>query len=178
MQNFKKMDSHASKIEPGSQGLIYLPFLAGPGTLDVAESVRGVFYGAEMHHTQHHFTRAVLEAIGFTGKYMLRQMALPKDTILDIRSLGGGARSPIWNQIRSEIIGMPITTMQCSESASLGIAMLEACALGYYTHISEAVSEMAKEDRRYTPRETKTQQYEEAYNKFQYLLHLFSEKEK
>lgn len=167
---YEDLTTLASEVPPGAQGLLFFPFMGGPGTLPLDQGLRGSFTGLEMHHGKGHFVRAIMESMGYLLRYQFEQMPGGSDRgdtgFSEIRSLGGGAQSPLWNQIRSDITGSPVKTMSSPESASLGMAVLQAAALGIYSDISEAVRQMVKVADEVHPNPHTKTAYDEAYDRF------------
>jgi len=84
----------------------------------------------------------------------------------EILSLGGGARSALWNQIKADITGKRITTMKCSETAALGVAVLQACATATYPDVETAVEKMVRPAQVVDPIPKNVALYEKAYQKY------------
>lgn len=134
----------AAGIAPGSQGLYFFPYMSGPGTLPIDPDARGVFWGLELHHTRAHFVRAVLESLAFVLRENIEEIESLGGRCSEIRSLGGGAASPLWSRIKAEVTGRRIITMRSPEAASLGVAVLQAQATGVYAGIEEAARRMVQ----------------------------------
>jgi xylulokinase len=141
----------AATAPAGCQGLIMLPHLEGAACPEFNPEAKGVFFGATLRHGRPHFIRSILEAVA----YMLRQdVALVEElgaTVQEIRSIGGGARSPLWSQIKADVLQRPITTLACEEVACLGAAMLAATAVGHFADLAEAVAAMVRVRRTFEP---------------------------
>ncbi|MEW5817690.1 MAG: FGGY family carbohydrate kinase [Spirochaetota bacterium] len=163
---YDAMTEMAKNIPIGSQGLVFMPFMAGPGTLRIKQALRGIFYGVELHHTKAHFARAVMESLAFAGRQILDEMAALGYAYKEIRSLGGGSKSRLWNQIRSDVLGKKLITMKYPESASLGVAILQACATGVYPDIKTAVNNMVQVSSVVEPIEKHAASYKIAYERY------------
>lgn len=164
--DYNSMTAAAANVPPGSQGLFFFPYMAGPGTLNIDPNLRGVFYGLELHHTRTHFVRAILEGIGFSLRENLQNIEEMGTSAKEILSLGGGARSALWNQIKADITGKRITTMKCSETAALGVAVLQACATATYPDVETAVEQMVRPAQVVDPIPENVALYEKAYQKY------------
>ena len=160
------MTGLAEKIPAGSQGLIFLPYLAGPGTADIRPDARGVFYGLELHHSRAHFARAVMEATGLVLRQNIDEMERLGLACKEVRSLGGGSKSRLWNQIKADILGRPVITMNCAEAASLGTAVLQAKAVGTYRSFEEAVDNMVQLSSVVEPDKKNQKAYEPVLQRF------------
>jgi xylulokinase len=124
-------------IPAGSDGLFFLPYLTGERTPYPDPMARGAFIGLTSRHTQAHMTRAVLEGVAYGLKDSFRLMeeaaSLPDD--LEIRISGGGARSPIWRQIIADVLNQPLLTVNTTEGAAYGAALLAAVGAGLYDDV-------------------------------------------
>ncbi len=163
---YNLMVQMAEKVSPGSQGLQFYPFMAGPGTLPLNQSARGCFNGLELHHGKEHFVRAVMESMAFILRENIERMKGLGGNVQEVRSMGGGAKSPLWNQIKADVTGLPIVTLECKETASLGIAILSTVALGVHDSIESAVKVMVKPQCSYKPEKNASHVYENAYTKY------------
>src|SRR5450756_730672 len=112
-----------------------LPHLMGAFSPEYEPEARGAFYGFTLHHGKGHFVRAVLEAVAFMLRRNLELLAGLETPALEIRSHGGGARSPLWNQIKADTCGVPVITLQGEDAATRGDAMLAGVAAVSYTHL-------------------------------------------
>ena len=148
---FDSLNRLAESIPPGSEGMVFLPFLAGAHFPENDTHAKGVFYGITLKHTQAHFSRAIMESIG----YMLRRILDPvKDfgiNVEEIHSMGGAARSDLWLQIKADICDCAIVRMEEEETSTLGAALLASVQVGDYGSLSEAIGAMVKKGRRFEP---------------------------
>ena len=80
--------------------------------------------------------------------------------------MGGGAKSPLWNRIKADITGMPVVTLECEETASLGIVILSAVAMGEYDSVESAVRSMVKPTKIYEPDAAAAGAYEEIFHRY------------
>ncbi len=128
---FEALVAPAAAVPPGSDGLIFLPYLSGERTPHADPLARGAFVGLTLRHTRAHLVRAVLEGVAFGLKDSLDLMrsaglAAPRE----IRVTGGGAKSALWRQILADVFGAEIATVGSAEGAALGAAMLAAMGSG------------------------------------------------
>ncbi len=159
----------AAGVAPGSQGLYFFPYMSGPGTLPIDPDVRGVFYGLELHHGRAHFVRAVLESLAYVLRENIEEIESLGSPCTEIRSLGGGASSPVWNRIKAEVTGRRIITMECPEATSLGVAILQARATGIYGGIEEAAGQMVQTAATVDPDAENARRYEAVYRSYRAL---------
>lgn len=162
---FDEFTAAAGEISPGSDGLKFYPFLSGLGTFGPVSESHGAFVDIELHHGQRHFVRSVLESVAFLIRRNLETAKLHSEQT-EIRSLGGGAASSLWNQIKADATGKRIVTLECNESSSLGIAMVQAVACGVYRDFEEAASHMVRKSRTFEPDASRSRRYDELYSEY------------
>lgn len=135
-QEFDAVFEEAAKIKPGSDGLLFYPYLLGERAPLWSSTVRGGFTGLDIQHTKAHFARAVMEGIllnlfGF-GKILMEMQKT--DTIF---ANGGFARSPIWVQMLAEVFGKHVKLNETVETGAVGAAMMALKALGIYENYAD-----------------------------------------
>ncbi len=172
LDSYYLLDRIAAKAPPGCDGLLTLPHLSGSMAPDVNLNAKGVFYGFTLKHGRTHFIRSIMESLGYIicrNIEALEQMGLHVD---QIRSLGGGSKSDLWNQIKADITGKKLLIMQSSRDvACLGAAILAGLALGVFTSLAEACNSMIKTKKVYKPNMENHRLYQEQYIKYKKLLH-------
>lgn len=134
------IDRLAAAVPPGSEGLVFLPFLAGAGAPENDPNARGVFHGLTLAHGRGHCARAILESIAFLLKRILADFARSGSAFTEVRSMGGGARSDLWLRIKADVTGLPIVRMEQEETSTLGAAMLAAVRCGDYPDAAAAAA--------------------------------------
>ncbi len=157
--SFKELDEIASKVTPGSDGLSFLPFLCGSTMPKYNPEAKGAFIGLTMEHTRAHFVRSVLESVACLLKENLDYLGVDCN---EIRSMGGGATSPLWCQMKADMTGKRIVTLENNETACLGSAFLAGLGAGVYSDISEC-AKMVAAKKVYTPSGT---DYTECFENF------------
>lgn len=133
--SYDELGKMAELIKPGSESLLFLPYLCGSTVPTWNPDARGVFYGLSLGHTRGHFVRAILESVAYLLKSSLEYLGLDA---YEIRSMGGAAKSDIWSQIKANVTQKRIVTLQNTETASLGAAMLAATGVGAFASVAEA----------------------------------------
>ena len=104
----------AERVPPGAEGLVFLPCMQGAMAPEWNGAARGVFYGLTLAHSRAHMTRAILEGSAFALRDILEAMA---DSGLDVRRLtivGGGAKGPLWRQIKADVTGLRCASRRAS----------------------------------------------------------------
>jgi xylulokinase len=135
------MIAFAETAPPGAEGLFFSPHLGGricPATPEM----RGAWLGFSWGHTQAHFARAVLEGVAYEYAYYLRILRelIPDLELVETRAVGGGAKSPVWNQIKANVLGVPYQSLKGSEFSSWACAMIAGKAAGLFDDLA-AVAE-------------------------------------
>jgi xylulokinase len=143
--DFDTLVEPAASIQPGSDGIFFLPYLTGERTPHPDPLARGAFVGLTVRHTQPHLTRAVLEgvAFGLRDSFELMKEAGLAD-INQVRVTGGGAKSPLWRQILADVLGIELVTVNTAEGAAYGAAVLAATGAGAYPDVASACGEIIK----------------------------------
>ncbi len=141
---YEELTRLAATIPPGAEGLFFSPHLGGricPATPEM----RGAWLGFSWGHTQAHFARAVLESVAYEYAYyleILREL-IPDLRLYEARVVGGGARSPVWNQIKADVLGVPYQPLMGNEFSSWGSAMIAGKAAGVFDDLATVASEHA-----------------------------------
>jgi xylulokinase len=137
--SFDELVAPAAQVSPGSEGLLFLPYLSGERTPHPDPLARGAFIGLTVRHALPHLTRAVLEgvAFGLRDSFELMQSAGLSE-VKQVRVTGGGAKSPLWRQIMADILGTNLVTVSSVEGAAYGAALLAATGAGVYPDIERA----------------------------------------
>jgi xylulokinase len=149
-----------AKASPiGANRLLYLPYLMGERTPHLDPDCRGVFFGLSAMHNRGDLVRAVLEGISYSLKDCLDILdgmgAKPESMLLT----GGGARSPFWRQMLSDVFNCPATTIHASEGPALGVAILAGVGAGMYDSVETACDSMIKTGERLMPDPKASQAY-------------------
>lgn len=166
MDPYDLLDKEASRIDPGSEGLVMLPHLGGAMAPEANPKAKGVFYGFTLRHTKAHFARAILEAIACIVKRNIDVIEELGINVKEIRCLGGGSRSAAWNQIKADITGRPVLTMENEEAACLGAAIVAGAGVGMFKSLEEACAKMVEIKERYEPNLENAKIYSENYKKY------------
>ncbi len=165
---YELMMAEASEISPGSEGLLFLPYLNGERTPYNDPMARGVFFGLSLRHQKAHLIRAILEGVSF-GLYdslaMIRALGINSHEIV---LTGGGARSELWRQIIADVFNVPVVTTSSDEGAAIGAALLAGMGIKLYETPQEAVSRTISRNNRVTP-SVNTQVYREYYQRYKSL---------
>jgi xylulokinase len=140
--SYDLLSALAADVPPGSDGLVMLPHLMGAYSPEPNPAARGSFTGFTLSHTRGHFARAILEGVAFLLKRNLEVLQNAGVDVTEIRSTGGAARSPLWNQIKSNVCNLPVVTLQNEDTALLGDAILAGVAAGVFRNIDYGCAQM------------------------------------
>jgi sugar (pentulose or hexulose) kinase len=163
---YQIMDDLAGETEPGAGGLVMLPHLMGAGSPEFDMHVKGVFAGISPGSGKGHFIRAIMESVAFMIRRNMDSLRDSGISVREIRALGGGARSRLWNQIKADVTGVPYATLESGESACLGAAILAGTGSGIWSSTAEACAGLVKVMRRFAPDPDKTAIYDPVYARY------------
>jgi len=169
LSGYELLDKQAEEAVPGSEGLIFLPYLSGERTPYADPYARGVFFGLSYIHNQSHFVRSVLEGISYSQYDCLNLMKDLGITSNKVVLFGGGARSKLWRQIISDIFDTRIVTLNVEEGPSYGAAILAGVGAGIYKNVKEATKKIIREDIEIDPIAEDTSKYAKYYKVYQSL---------
>jgi xylulokinase len=154
----------AAEVNPGSDGVVFLPCMQGAMAPEWNGAARGVFYGLTLAHTRAHMTRAMLEGSAFALRDIIEAM---KNAGLGVRRLtivGGGAKGDLWSQIKADVTGLPVRIPTNVETTATGAAMLAAVAAGIFGSVAEASSSFVSfRPQGFEPDDTRQAAYDEVY---------------
>ncbi|GEA15700.1 gluconate kinase [Moorella sp. E308F] len=130
------MNSCAASIPPGSDGLIFLPFLTGERAPWWNDSFRGIIVGLALHHGREHLARATMEGVCFSLYSVALALQELSGPFKEVRATGGFTRSSLWCQILADILGQEVIVYPGIEGACLGAAVLGMVATGQASDIN------------------------------------------
>jgi xylulokinase len=138
------LTAEAAHAPPGCEGLLFLPYLTGERTPYPDPNARSVFFGLTVRHGKAHMTRAVLEGVAFGLRDSLQLMRALGMPLTQVRASGGGARSAFWRQILADVFDTAIATVNVTEGAAYGAALLAGVGAGVYRDIESACDAVVK----------------------------------
>lgn len=154
----------ASKIDPGSDGLLFFPYLLGERAPLWSSEVRGGFLGLDIRHSKPHFARAVMEGIHL-NLYSIGKILLETQKVNRIFANGGFAHSEIWVQMLADIFGTPVALNDTVDTGTVGAAMMALKALGLAKELSD-LDYFTPISTIFEPQKDVHAQYEDVYRKF------------
>lgn len=156
----------ASKSKPGSNGIIYLPYLMGERTPHIDPNVKGAFLGVSLINNHDDFVRSILEGVSFSLKNCLDIIEGMNVNISEIRVSGGGAESDVWRQILADIFQHSLTTVKASEGGALGVAILAGVGAGIYESVEDACNRIVKGKEKVNPNTDLKDLYSKIYETY------------
>jgi xylulokinase len=157
----------AARVPAGSDGLTFLPCMQGAMAPEWNGSARGVFYGLTLAHTRAHFSRALLEASAFALRDILDAFRGSGLQVSCITTVAGGAKSPLWRQIKADVTGLPVRAPANVETTATGAAILAAAGTGTYQDVSSAAAAMvAYQLDDHQPDPGRREVYDDAYRRY------------
>jgi xylulokinase len=162
---------HAALAPPGSEGALFLPTLSGATAPRWNDRMRGSFAGLGLHHERAHLARAILEGCAFALRDIVDRFEAMGLGGEELRVVGGGARSPLWLQIKADVTGHPVRAVRGDHATSAGAAMLAGVAAGFFADLAEAAARTVRlADEPVRPRPDTTEVYEESYRAYRRLF--------
>jgi xylulokinase len=137
---YDQLTRAAGAWPPGSEGLLFLPYLAGERTPHADPDARGAFVGLSVRHDRGALVRAVLEGVAFGLRDSLDLVAGLGGSVELGRVSGGGARSALWLRIVASVLELPLERVAVDEGAAFGAAILGGVAAGEWSDVHEAVA--------------------------------------
>jgi xylulokinase len=159
----------AETVPPGSEGLVFLPYLTGERTPHLDARASGVFVGLTASHTRAHMTRALMEGVLFSLRDGLEIMRGLEVRPSEIRAIGGGATSDLWLRLQADVYGAPVHRLAVEEGAAYGAALLGHVAAGTFSDVGEATSVVRTLEEVTEPDPRRVRAYERTYEVYRSL---------
>jgi len=149
--SYDQLTREAAQVPPGSDGVLWAPYLMGERTPHLDPNARGTLTGLAASHTRAHVVRAILEGVAFSLKdtfSLFKEMNVP---VKNIRLGGGGARSDLWRQIQADVYGYEVEILTAEEGAAYGGALLAGVGAKWWNSVEEACDAVVKVQKRVKP---------------------------
>jgi xylulokinase len=159
----------AERVRPGSDGLLWLPYLMGERTPHLDSQARGMWFGLTAAHTRAHLIRSILEGVAFSLRDSLeifQELGIPVE---QIRASGGGSRSFLWRQIQADVYGKELVTLRTSEGSALGAALLAGVGAKIYASVEESAQEAIQVKESMAPKLDNVAVYDKHYQVYRRL---------
>lgn len=174
--SYETLTADAATAPPGSDGLLFLPYLSGERTPHNDANARGVFFGLHASHNRSHLARAVMEGVCFALRDSLELMREQGASPQSARIIGGGARSRLWRQICADAFGLPIATTHPNAGPAYGAALLAAVGCGIFADVRQAVEARVKPGAAVHPNPANAAAYNELYRAYRRLYPALKER--
>ncbi len=162
--SFEELTREAESVPPGSEGLQFLPYLTGERTPHPDPLARGAWIGLTIRHGRGHLTRALLEGVAFGLKdsfTLIQEAGLGE--IRQVRASGGGTKSALWRQILASVLEAELVTVNTTEGAAYGAALLAAVGAGAWPDVPSACASAVQITGRVSPEASQVEVYRRAY---------------
>ena len=140
-----------------------LPHFAGSGTPYMDTNARGAIIGLTLETEKSEIIKAVLEGITYEMMVNLECLDRAGIEIEELRAVGGGAKSDYWLQLKANMMGKKIVSLNISEAGTAGVAMLAGTAAGIYDSLEDAVDRLVKPKQEFYPDEKQYQKYQDKF---------------
>ena len=158
--SYEVLNKLAEESAEGSEGLICIPHLCGTIMPENDSNIKGVFFGITLKHGKGDFIRAIMESVSYVIKEFLDYIGAD---VMEIRSLGGGAKSSLWCRIKSAVTQKKVLTLKENETACLGSAIFAGMGSGAYADSAAAADKAVETDFIY---EMDSRNYIKLYNEY------------
>jgi xylulokinase len=155
----------AASVEPGSEGLLFFPYLMGERSLGTP-AARGVIFGATPRTDTAALTRGVMEGVTFELRRTLEIIEAAGHPVEDVYTIGGGARSDLWSQIKADIYHKRVLTPEAAEGGVVGSAALAGVGVGLFPDVPAAIERTTRIGRVFEPDSRNAARYDFLFELF------------
>ena len=134
----------AETVPPGSDRLIFLPYLAGERAPIWDPLARGAFFGLSLRHGRAHLTRAILEAVAYTLCHLIEQIEAAGGEVREIRACGGQAYSDLWCSIKADATGRRVVVPEVTDAPALGAAIIAGVGVHAFEDFATGTERMVR----------------------------------
>lgn len=170
---FSIMSDEAELVAPGSDGIIFLPYMKGERSPLWNSKAKGVYYGLSFDKTRAHMIRSTMEGVGYSLLHNIQTAEEVGAVVGKLSSVGGSANSHVWTQLKADITGRVIEVPYSDHATTLGAALLAGVGVGIYKDFEDAVQKTVKIQRVHQPDETRHLQYAPFYHDYIKLSNMF-----
>jgi xylulokinase len=163
---YQELAAEAEQWPPGTDGLVFLPYLAGERTPHADPDARGAFAGLHVRHDRGALARAVLEGVAYglrDSLELLRELGVEPDSA---RVSGGGARSDLWVRIVASVLRLPLERTAVEEGSAYGAALLGGVAGGAFADVHDGVARCVRVQHRIEPDRDWADVYDGGYQRY------------
>jgi xylulokinase len=163
------LDAEAAAWPPGTEGLVFAPYLAGERTPHADPDARGAFVGLSLRHDRGALARAVMEGVAYglrDSLELLRELGVRPEVG---RLAGGGARSELWARIVASVLDLPLERTATDAGSAFGAALLAGTRDGAFADAADAVARCVRVGGRIEPEPAWVEAYARGYDRFRAL---------
>ncbi|HEX9029582.1 MAG TPA: FGGY family carbohydrate kinase [Anaerolineales bacterium] len=163
-QTITRLMEEAASTSTGANGVSFLPYLDGSGPPDRDPEAWGAWLGLGLKHTRADLVRAAVEGTSYGIRNLLEiAQTWTGVTVNELRCVGGGTRNAFWQQVKADVIGLPVDTPRVTDVTAQGAALLAAVGAGAYHTTAEAAEAAYRSNVRYEVNPERQAFYEAAY---------------
>lgn len=151
INSFDALVNGASTIKAGSEGVIFIPYMAGERSPIWDKNAKGIFFGLSYDKTKGHMVRSVLEGCAYALHHNLKTAEEVGVNVEELIAMGGAANSILWTQIKADVTGKVIKVPTSDTATTLGAAILAGVGTGVYRNFKEAVDSTIRITRVHEP---------------------------
>ena len=167
--SYDQLTKEAAQVPPGSDGVLWAPYLMGERTPHLDPNARATLTGLAASHTRGHVVRAVLEGVAFSLKDTFSLFDDMKVPVTNVRLGGGGARSDLWRQIQADVYAHEVEILVAEEGAAYGGALLAAVGAKWWNSVEEACDAVVEVQKRVKPDAAACATMKQQYGKYRQL---------
>ncbi len=164
--SYDDLSALAASVPPGSLGLLFAPYLTGERNPHPDPFARGAFVGLTLRHGLAHMVRAVMEGVAFGMRDNLELLRAQGVRPQSAAVSGGAANSPVWRQLMTDIMAMPLYTVNTTEGAAFGAAILASVGAGAWPDVPSACAQLVRKVDEIQPHPEGVAAYERLYPLF------------
>ncbi|MEM2703228.1 MAG: FGGY-family carbohydrate kinase [Candidatus Bathyarchaeia archaeon] len=165
---YEILNIEAERSPPGSNNLIFLPYMMGERSPIHDPYARGVFFGLSLNHKREHLIRAIMEGVAYGMRHIMEIIESFGPQVKEIRLTGGQAKSRVWSQIKADVLGKPVIRLIVSDAEAVGSAIIAGVGVRIFKDIVEASEKMVRIAEVIKPRN-------EYYEKYTKLFEIYKE---
>jgi xylulokinase len=169
LTDYKKIDEMAALAPPGNDGLVFLPYMVGQRCPLYNDNTTGVVFGMKPSHNMNSLTRMFMEGAAYAMRNVLELFRSSGTIPLNAVMTGGVSNSPVWSQIVSDVLELPIEVPDCRDVACVGIATTAGVAVGMFKNFEDALIGKIRR-KRYVPNEDTFKVYQRGFDIFKRVL--------
>jgi xylulokinase len=173
--DYEELNALAATVPPGSDGVVFVPWMGGAMAPTWDADARGGWYGLTPAHHRAHLCRSLLEGSAYALRDVIDAIHGAGLEVERIVCVAGGARSPLVRQLRADVTGLPVGWSEDVETTARGAAMLAAVGAGFHDDVASAAAAMARPAQDvHEPNDEARAQLEDGYRRYRRLFEALS----